>query len=202
MAAIVNQLKIDLRDDEFCEGYSESFLDSYVATQIKVLREEREMTQKQLAQLLNTSQTVISRIESINYSAWNIGTLKRLARAFKVRLKVSFETCGSLVDDFERFSRTSLQRVPRDRDPILFDLPSAFDPGVLTGLLNQQTERQMQVFNEWHGQVVSRGTRNPQRDFKSQQSLSPVVSNTRTASRISTPSRTKVPAGLGSVVNG
>lgn len=152
MAAISEQLKTDLREEQFCEGYTESFLDSYVATQIKVLREQREMTQKELADVLGTTQTAISRIESINYSAWNIGTLKRLARAFKVRLRVSFETCGSLIDDYERFTRDNLQRVSRDNDPVLYGLTSSLSTAALalgtqntstvvaTGLSHQESE--------------------------------------------------------------
>jgi transcriptional regulator with XRE-family HTH domain len=124
MAGISETLKADFRNDgEFAEGYAEGFLGTYVATQIKVLREQREMTQKDLADALQTTQTVISRVENVNYSAWNIGTLKKLARAFKVRLHVSFETYGSLVGDVEQFQRERLQRAPRDRDLELLPSP-------------------------------------------------------------------------------
>lgn len=120
MAAISELLREDFKDAELAEVYGESFLDTYVATQIRVLREQSQMTQAELAALLGTSQTVISRVENINYSAWNIGTLKKLARAFKVRLHVSFETYGALIDDVQRFSRKSLERAPRDKDPVLY----------------------------------------------------------------------------------
>jgi transcriptional regulator with XRE-family HTH domain len=120
MADMSETLRNDLRDPEFAEGYAESFLDSYIATQIKVLREQNELTQTELAALLGTTQTVISRAENVNYSSWNIRTLKKIARALKVRLKVSFETYGSLIDEAQRFSRESLQRVPRDKDPALW----------------------------------------------------------------------------------
>jgi transcriptional regulator with XRE-family HTH domain len=125
MAGISETLKADFRGDgEYAEGYAEGFLGTYVATQIKVLREQREMTQKDLADALKTTQTVISRVENVNYSAWNITTLKKLARAFKVRLHVSFETYGSLVDDVGNFKRERLQRAPRDKDPELLPAPS------------------------------------------------------------------------------
>lgn len=120
MVAISESLRQDLRQPEFSEGYAESFQDAYVATQIKVLREQNKWTQADLAKELGTTQTVISRIENVNYSAWNISTLKKLARAFRVRLKVSFETYGSLVHDVENFSREGLQRLPRERDPELY----------------------------------------------------------------------------------
>jgi len=41
-------LRMELRDKEYSEGYAESFLNSYIATQIKVIREQREMTQAEL----------------------------------------------------------------------------------------------------------------------------------------------------------
>lgn len=112
-------LRRELAQPEFSEGYAESFHDAYIATQIKVLRERSEWTQARLAAEIGTTQTVISRIENVNYSAWNISTLKRLARAFRVRLRVSFETYGSLIDEVERFSREALDRLPREKDPIL-----------------------------------------------------------------------------------
>ena len=82
-------LRDELKDPEYSEGYAESFLDSYLATQIKVLREQARLSQKGLAEMLGTGQGVVSRIEDVNYSKWNISTLKKLARAFRVRLKVS-----------------------------------------------------------------------------------------------------------------
>lgn len=119
MSAIIDRLRDELKDPEYSEGYAESFLDSYIATQIKVLREQAGLSQQGLAQLLGTGQGVISRIENVNYSKWNVSTLKKLARAFHVRLKISFETYGSLLADVRNFSRDSLQRQPRELDPLL-----------------------------------------------------------------------------------
>jgi transcriptional regulator with XRE-family HTH domain len=120
MNAMHEALREELKDQEYSEGYAESFLDSYVATQIKVLREQAGLSQEALGKLVGTRQGVISRIENVNYSKWNVATLKKLARAFNVRLRVSFETYGSLISEVEAFSRENLQRAPRDKDPILY----------------------------------------------------------------------------------
>jgi HTH-type transcriptional regulator / antitoxin HipB len=123
--AIAEHLRRDLARPEFSEGYAESFQDAYIATQIKVLREQHQLTQAKLAERLNTTQTVISRIENVNYAAWSTSTLKKLARVFRVRVRVSFETYGSLIHDMENFSRESLQRAPREADPELLGSVSA-----------------------------------------------------------------------------
>jgi transcriptional regulator with XRE-family HTH domain len=121
MSAINDALRTELRDQEYSEGYAESFLNSYVATQIKVIREQRGMKQADLAHEMGTTQTAISRIENVNYSSWNIRTLKKLARAFGVRLKVSFETYGTLPEEVEGFGRGTLQRAAREEDPGLLE---------------------------------------------------------------------------------
>lgn len=120
---IVSSLRRELRDPEYAEGYAESFLNAFVATQIKVIREQRKMTQADLAREIGTTQTGISRIENVNYSSWSIRTLIKLARAFGVRLKVSFEPFGTLPDEVIRFNRDALQRVKREDDPELQDHP-------------------------------------------------------------------------------
>jgi len=125
MADISETLRVELRDPEYSEGYAESFLNAYVATQIKVIREQRKLTQSKLAEILATKQTVVSRIENVNYSAWNIKTLKKLARALKVRLRVSFESYGTLPLEVATFSREALQRPAREDDPGLADAPAA-----------------------------------------------------------------------------
>jgi len=121
MSGISKALRSELRDPEYSEGYAESFLNSYIATQIKVIREQRKLTQADVAKEMGTTQTAISRIENVNYPAWNIKTLKKLARAFHVRLRVSFETYGTLPWEVDHFTREALQRAPREEDPGLLE---------------------------------------------------------------------------------
>jgi transcriptional regulator with XRE-family HTH domain len=121
MSDTSDSLRVELRDPEFSEGYAESFLNSYIATQIKVIREQRRMKQADLAREVGTTQTAISRIENVNYSSWNINTLKKLARAFRLRLMVSFETYGTLPDEVGKFTQESLQRAERENDPGLLE---------------------------------------------------------------------------------
>ena len=99
-----------LEDEEFRSAYAESFLNTFVAAQIKALREQRGMTQSDLAEAIGTKQAGVSRLENVNYSAWKTETLRRIARALKVRLRISFEDFGSLVGEVEQFNRESLQR--------------------------------------------------------------------------------------------
>jgi len=108
------ELLQELRDYDYAEGYAETLLSARIATQIKVLREQQEMKQTELASLMGTTQTVISRIENVNYSSWSIKTLKKIARAFKLRLKVSFESFGTLPDELEGFTKESLERPRHD----------------------------------------------------------------------------------------
>src|SRR2546423_6930730 len=77
-----------LRDKEYREAYADDFLDAYIAAQIRTIREQRKMTQEDLADLIGTKQAGISRIENVNYSSWNIRTLKKIAYALGGRLHV------------------------------------------------------------------------------------------------------------------
>jgi len=106
-------------DEEYQYAYAEDFLNTSVATQIRVLREQQGLTQEELAQKIGTKQAGISRLENVNYSAWKTDTLRKIARALKVRLKITFETFGSLLDEAETFSRESLERPNFEDDPIL-----------------------------------------------------------------------------------
>jgi transcriptional regulator with XRE-family HTH domain len=131
MRDIEHALRTELIDPEYSEGYSESFLNAYVATQIKVIREQRKWTQAELANEIGTTQTGISRIENVNYSSWSIRTLIKLARAFKVRLKVSFEPYGTLPGEVVRFNREFLERPKREDDPGLKEYDSSRDDRII-----------------------------------------------------------------------
>jgi transcriptional regulator with XRE-family HTH domain len=110
-------LRKNLQDREYAEEYAKSFLDAFVATQIKVIREQRSMTQAELGSLIGTTQAGVSRYEDVNYSSWSLRTLMKIARAFDVRLRVSFEPYGTLPDEVIRFDRTRLETVDRENDP-------------------------------------------------------------------------------------
>src|SRR5580693_8616767 len=93
-------------------------MNSWVAAQIKVLREQRGLSQQELAELLGTQQAGISRLENTGYAAWKVQTLARLARAFDVRLRISFEEFGTLPDELDKFGREFLKRNSYPNDSV------------------------------------------------------------------------------------
>jgi transcriptional regulator with XRE-family HTH domain len=116
---LIEQLRIPFTENkEYRCAYAESFMNSSVAAQIKVLREQRDLSQQELADLIGTKQGGISRLENVNYSSWKVETLTRLARAFDVRLRITFEEFGTLPDEVDRFGRRSLERAKFEDDSI------------------------------------------------------------------------------------
>jgi transcriptional regulator with XRE-family HTH domain len=112
-------LRRSFRDEEYRYGYVESFLDAFIAAQLRALRSQRGWEQEDLAKRMGTKQSAISRLENVNYSSWSISTLKRLARVFGVRLKVSFEEFATLPTDIENFNTCALERRSFEHDRIL-----------------------------------------------------------------------------------
>ena len=110
MSELVKNLRKEFEDQEYRYSYDEDFSNSRMAAQIKVIREQRGFTQSRLAELAEMKQERISALENINYSAWSVSTLRRLARALGVRFSFRFEAWGDLIRDADRFSRSSLQR--------------------------------------------------------------------------------------------
>jgi transcriptional regulator with XRE-family HTH domain len=113
-----NTLRREFQDEEYRYAYAEDFLNTSIAMQVRVLREQRnKMTQQELADRVGTKQAGISRLENVNYSAWKTQTLKKIARALGVRLKITFETFGTLLDETKEFRRESLERPDFEHDP-------------------------------------------------------------------------------------
>lgn len=61
-----------------------------IAAQIHSLRQRSGLTQKQLAAMMGTTQSVISRIENANYASERIDTLQKLAAALNCHLELRF----------------------------------------------------------------------------------------------------------------
>lgn len=105
-----DQLWKEFANPDYRVAYADSFLDAWIALQIRTIREQRGMTQKELAGALDTTQTAISRLESANYSGRTISTLKNVASKLDCRLKVSLETYGSLIGEADNLSTEFLRR--------------------------------------------------------------------------------------------
>lgn len=117
MSELTERLRSELRDREYREGYDEALLDHRIATQIRVIREQRGWTQQQLADAAQMRQSRISAMEDEDYGSWSINTLRRIAHALDVRLSVEFDEWGTLLDDVDYAGRKDLERRPFKEDP-------------------------------------------------------------------------------------
>lgn len=124
MSQSLDSTLVEFEDEEYRYAYAEDFLNAWIATQLVVLREQRKMSQADFGKLIGTKQPGVSRLENVNHSAWKTETLKRIARALGVRLKISFETFGTLIEEDSSFSRESLKRPEFKEDPVFRKQPT------------------------------------------------------------------------------
>lgn len=96
------------KDRQYRHAYTKALLNTRVAAQLKALREDRSLSQADLAKKLRTTQSAISRMENVNYSAWSLKTLRKLARVFDVGLQVQFVPFSAVVAQAERLDAATL----------------------------------------------------------------------------------------------
>lgn len=120
MKELVKTLAAEFDDKEYAHAYMEEFSNMAIAAQIKVLRDQRGWTQKQLAKAADMKQERISALEDVDYDAWTIKTLRKLAKAFDLTIKVSFEKFSSSILDVSKISHETLKRTSRKEDLLEF----------------------------------------------------------------------------------
>lgn len=81
------------RDPEYRAAYDELGPEFDLARSLIEARTRAGLTQEQLARKMDTTQSVIARLES-GRTRPSTKTLEKLARATKTRLKISFEATG------------------------------------------------------------------------------------------------------------
>ncbi len=64
--------------------------DDEVARQLQMLRQNARLTQKQLASIVGTSPSVISRLEDADYEGHSMAMLRRIAAALNQRVELHF----------------------------------------------------------------------------------------------------------------
>ena len=85
-----SRLREDFKDPEFKAHYQEEKQALKLAMKIAELRENKGLSQQQLAELMGTSQQAISRIESGEYEGFTLKTLEKIAAATGMRIKIDF----------------------------------------------------------------------------------------------------------------
>ena len=116
-------LKKEFQDKDYRRAYAESFANTVIATQIRLLR--GSMTQQEFADLVGMKQSRVSAMEDENYSMWSTKTLKKLAAAKDVVFLGRFFSFGELLNWSGSLSEAALTVNPFDRDPAFFDTPAA-----------------------------------------------------------------------------
>lgn len=85
-----DRLNKDLKDPEFRKAFDEEEVYASLAIEIAKLREEENLTQRELARILHTTQQNVSRLEDVHNRSYTLHTLIKLAEAFHKKLKVEF----------------------------------------------------------------------------------------------------------------
>ncbi len=125
----------EFRDRDYREAYAESFLNTWIAMQIQAIRKQRGWTQAELAERCGTKQPGIARVENASSKKSDIEFLQRVARAFDTRLRVTFESYLSLVEDSSDLSREKLERVSFDVDPAFWSPDDVTSRGASSTLI-------------------------------------------------------------------
>lgn len=86
-----DHLKESLKDPEFKKAWEESELEYQIATQLIEARLAKNLSQRDLAKKMKTSQAVVSRLESMNANP-SLSLLKRITQALDVKLTINFKT--------------------------------------------------------------------------------------------------------------
>jgi transcriptional regulator with XRE-family HTH domain len=129
MAISQSRIRENFREREYRESYAEGFLSSWISQQLATIRRQRKMTQQELAASVGTKQPGVARMERDDYGRWSLPTLQRVAFALGCRLRVSFETFGTLIQEVDTFSLESLQRPSFDDDPVFVEKGSRAPAG-------------------------------------------------------------------------
>ncbi len=79
-----------MENKKFKAVYDEVSAKMSIGEQIAEYRHKAKMSQEELAKKVDTSRTAIARYESGEYDKFNVGTLRRIARALHKNLTISF----------------------------------------------------------------------------------------------------------------
>lgn len=108
--------KDDWHDIESRQAYMEACVEQDIAWQISINRKARELSQKQLAEKIRTTQTAIARWEDPCYGRHSIPSLIKIAHAFDCALMVRLIPYSKLAEITKDTSDSAYLAVPYESE--------------------------------------------------------------------------------------
>lgn len=102
------QSKSSWTDREYRHVYADAAVEQGLAYQIRINRELRGLTQKDLAKALKTKQSAVSRLEDPDYGAHSLSMLKKVANFLDCALIVKFAGFSKLARESQSLSEEHL----------------------------------------------------------------------------------------------
>jgi len=125
------ELIAKLNKKDYRHAYLDEFLNVLIATQIRVLRQQRNLKQGQLAELAGMKQSRISELEDVSHAY--LTTLKRIAKALDVALIVKFESFGKILKEIDDYAPEHLGRPSYDEENLAEESTTASEYVYLSG---------------------------------------------------------------------
>ncbi len=94
-------------DEQFRTRYIRTWAQTEVASEIRTLRKTRRLRQEEVAKLVGTGQSAISRIEKAEYDGWTFKTLIAIAEVLKARLRITFEPIETVASGYRNPAATT-----------------------------------------------------------------------------------------------
>jgi transcriptional regulator with XRE-family HTH domain len=114
-----SELVHELTDAEFRHEYMMDQVRSYIAFQIRALREQRRWTQGDLAQASGKTQSVISRLEDPDYGKLSLQSCLEIAVTYDIPLLVQFVEWDDWLTRMSNLSPSGLRKRSFDANRLL-----------------------------------------------------------------------------------
>lgn len=105
--SLINKIQ-KLKNKKFRHAYLKEHIRIGIASQIRILRNKSNMSQSQLAEIIGTKQSVVSRLEDPDSGAVNLNTLLKVAEALDVSLIVKFASFSKFIIENQDISPKAL----------------------------------------------------------------------------------------------
>lgn len=107
-----------MKNKAYRDAYVSAHISNTIAAQISMMRQDRGLTQSELARLAGMKQSRISALEDPNYENFEATTLKRIASALDIGLIVRFSPFSEIVEWSANFSDSKLKVPSYEQDGV------------------------------------------------------------------------------------